>query len=93
MFVWVSPLWKNWALTNEQSPLGRPWFNVMVRGAAYFSHVLCLQISEEVLEKWVHLIMYFCEDEQETEMLLAAAEVLKSITSFLLSSEKLILGK
>lgn len=37
--------------------------------------------------------MYFCGDEQETEMLLAAAEVLKSITSFLLSSEKLILGK
>nr|XP_026646868.1 thyroid adenoma-associated protein isoform X2 [Zonotrichia albicollis] len=50
------------------------------------------QIPEEVLKKWVQLIMYFCEDEQETEMLLAAAEVLKSITSFLLSSEKLILG-
>ncbi|NXT67659.1 THADA protein, partial [Chaetops frenatus] len=50
------------------------------------------QISEEVLKKWVQLIVYFCEDEQETEMLLAAAEVLKSITSFLLISEKLILG-
>ncbi|NWR31265.1 THADA protein, partial [Tachuris rubrigastra] len=50
------------------------------------------QISEEVLKKWVQLILYFCEDEQETEMLLAAAEVLKSVTSFLLISEKLILG-
>ncbi|NXM39705.1 THADA protein, partial [Gymnorhina tibicen] len=50
------------------------------------------QISEEVLKKWVQLIVYFCGDEQETEMLLAAAEVLKSITSFLLISEKLILG-
>ncbi|NXO61230.1 THADA protein, partial [Phainopepla nitens] len=50
------------------------------------------QISEEVLKKWVHLIVYFCGDEQETEMLLAAAEVLKSITSFLLISKKLILG-
>ncbi|NWZ90478.1 THADA protein, partial [Nesospiza acunhae] len=50
------------------------------------------QVLEDVLKKWVQLIMYFCEDEQETEMLLAVAEVLKSITSFLLSSEKLILG-
>ncbi|XP_062346348.1 tRNA (32-2'-O)-methyltransferase regulator THADA [Cinclus cinclus] len=50
------------------------------------------QISEEVLKKWVQLIVYFCGDEQETEMLLAAAEVLKSITSFLLISEKLVLG-
>ncbi|NWY38916.1 THADA protein, partial [Sylvia atricapilla] len=50
------------------------------------------QISEEVLKKWVQLIVYFCGDEQETEMLLAAAEVLKSITSFLLISKKLILG-
>ncbi|NXO80688.1 THADA protein, partial [Sitta europaea] len=50
------------------------------------------QISQEVLKKWVQLIVCFCGDEQETEMLLAAAEVLKSITSFLLISEKLILG-
>ncbi|NXM33367.1 THADA protein, partial [Oxyruncus cristatus] len=50
------------------------------------------QISEEVLKKWVQLILYFCGDEQETEMLLAAAEILKSVTSFLLISEKLILG-
>ncbi|NXK12759.1 THADA protein, partial [Herpetotheres cachinnans] len=49
------------------------------------------QISE-VLKKWVQLIVYFCGDEQQTEMLLAAAEVLKSITSFLLINEKLILG-
>ncbi|XP_021248187.1 thyroid adenoma-associated protein isoform X2 [Numida meleagris] len=50
------------------------------------------QISEEVLKKWVQQIIYFCGDEQETEMLLAAAEVLKSITSLLLINEKLILG-
>ncbi|NWR70297.1 THADA protein, partial [Centropus unirufus] len=50
------------------------------------------QISEEVLKKWVQLIVYFCGDEQETEMLVAAAEVFKSITTFLLINEKLILG-
>ncbi|XP_071433610.1 tRNA (32-2'-O)-methyltransferase regulator THADA [Pithys albifrons albifrons] len=50
------------------------------------------QISEEVLKKWIQLILYFCGDEQETEMLLAAAEVLKSATSFLLINEKPILG-
>ncbi|XP_075605249.1 tRNA (32-2'-O)-methyltransferase regulator THADA isoform X3 [Balearica regulorum gibbericeps] len=49
------------------------------------------QISEEVMNKWVQLIVYFCGDEQQTEMLLAAAEVLKSITTFLLINEKLIL--
>ncbi|NWQ77060.1 THADA protein, partial [Columbina picui] len=50
------------------------------------------QISEEVLKKWVQLIVDFCGDEQETEVLLAAAEVLKSVTTFLLINEKLILG-
>ncbi|KAM6367900.1 LOW QUALITY PROTEIN: tRNA (32-2'-O)-methyltransferase regulator THADA [Alca torda] len=50
------------------------------------------QISEEVLKKWVQLIVYFCGDEQQTEMLLAAAEVLKSVTSYLLINEKLNLG-
>ncbi|XP_009076195.1 PREDICTED: thyroid adenoma-associated protein homolog, partial [Acanthisitta chloris] len=50
------------------------------------------QISEEVLKKWIQLIVHFCGDEQETEMLLAAAEVLKSITLLLLINEKLILG-
>uniref|UniRef100_A0A8C2TDP2 tRNA (32-2'-O)-methyltransferase regulator THADA n=1 Tax=Coturnix japonica TaxID=93934 RepID=A0A8C2TDP2_COTJA len=55
-------------------------------------YVLCFQISEEVLKKWIHQLIYFCEDEQETEMLLAAAEVLKSVTSLLLISEQLVLG-
>ncbi|XP_067149238.1 tRNA (32-2'-O)-methyltransferase regulator THADA [Apteryx mantelli] len=50
------------------------------------------QISEEVLKKWVQLIVCSCGDEQQTEMLLSAAEVLKSITSFFLINEKLILG-
>ncbi|KAM6432906.1 tRNA (32-2'-O)-methyltransferase regulator THADA [Rhynochetos jubatus] len=50
------------------------------------------QISEEVLKKWVQLIIYFCGDEQQTEMLLAAAEVLKCATTFLLINEKLVLG-
>ncbi|XP_062427881.1 tRNA (32-2'-O)-methyltransferase regulator THADA isoform X2 [Rhea pennata] len=49
------------------------------------------QISEVVLKKWVQLIVYSCGDEQQTEMLLAAAEVLKNITSSFLISEKLIL--
>ncbi|KAM9382784.1 tRNA (32-2'-O)-methyltransferase regulator THADA [Phaethornis superciliosus] len=50
------------------------------------------QISEEVQKKWVQLIVYFCGDEQQTEMLLATAEVLKNVTSFLLINEQLILG-
>ncbi|KAM9609197.1 tRNA (32-2'-O)-methyltransferase regulator THADA isoform 4-T6 [Morphnus guianensis] len=50
------------------------------------------KISEEVLKTWVQLLVYFCGDEQQTEILLAAAEVLKSITSYLLINEKLILG-
>ncbi|NWR67063.1 THADA protein, partial [Bucorvus abyssinicus] len=50
------------------------------------------QVSKEVLKKWVQLVVYACGDEQQTEMLLAAAEVLKSVTSFLLISEKLVLG-
>ncbi|NXY42990.1 THADA protein, partial [Ceuthmochares aereus] len=50
------------------------------------------QISEEVLKKWVQLIVNFCGDEQETEMLLAAAEVLKSVTTFFLINKQLILG-
>ncbi|NXA35436.1 THADA protein, partial [Eudromia elegans] len=50
------------------------------------------QISEEILKKWIQLIVYSCGDEQETEMLLAAAEVLKNTTSFFLINEKLILG-
>uniref|UniRef100_A0A8B9C1M9 tRNA (32-2'-O)-methyltransferase regulator THADA n=1 Tax=Anser brachyrhynchus TaxID=132585 RepID=A0A8B9C1M9_9AVES len=48
--------------------------------------------QKEVLKKWVQQIISFCGDEQQTEMLLAAAEVLKSITPFLLINEKLILG-
>lgn len=56
-------------------------------------YVLCFQISEEVLKKWVQQLIYFCGDEQETEMLLAAAEVFRSITSLLLISEKLVLGE
>ncbi|NXM79296.1 THADA protein, partial [Serilophus lunatus] len=50
------------------------------------------QVSKEDLKKWVQLIVQFCGDEQETEMLLAAAEILKSVTPFLLIDEKLILG-
>nr|XP_009667198.1 PREDICTED: thyroid adenoma-associated protein isoform X2 [Struthio camelus australis] len=50
------------------------------------------QISEEVLKKWVQLIVYSCGDEQQTEMLLAAAEVLKSVAPLFLMNEKLILG-
>ncbi|NWX40607.1 THADA protein, partial [Steatornis caripensis] len=50
------------------------------------------QISEDNLKKWVQLIVCFCGDEQQTETLLAAAEVLKSVTSFLLINEKLVLG-
>uniref|UniRef100_A0A8B9QKH3 tRNA (32-2'-O)-methyltransferase regulator THADA n=1 Tax=Apteryx owenii TaxID=8824 RepID=A0A8B9QKH3_APTOW len=72
-------------------------FNVMaITNTGLYSillmYVLCFQISEEVLKKWVQLIVCSCGDEQQTEMLLSAAEVLKSITSFFLINEKLILG-
>uniref|UniRef100_A0A8B9C1X2 tRNA (32-2'-O)-methyltransferase regulator THADA n=1 Tax=Anser brachyrhynchus TaxID=132585 RepID=A0A8B9C1X2_9AVES len=72
-------------------------FNVMVTNSTEWYSILlpcifCFQISEEVLKKWVQQIISFCGDEQQTEMLLAAAEVLKSITPFLLINEKLILG-
>ncbi|NXN98183.1 THADA protein, partial [Rhinopomastus cyanomelas] len=50
------------------------------------------QISAEVLKRWVQLIVDFCGDEQQTEMLLAVAQVLKSATSFLLVNEKLVIG-
>lgn len=63
------------------------WYGLLLR------YVLCFQISEEVLKTWVQQLIYFCGDEQETEMLLAAAEVLKSIASLLLISEKLVLGE
>uniref|UniRef100_A0A8B9BZZ3 tRNA (32-2'-O)-methyltransferase regulator THADA n=1 Tax=Anser brachyrhynchus TaxID=132585 RepID=A0A8B9BZZ3_9AVES len=73
------------------------YFNVMVTNSTEWYSILlpcifCFQISEEVLKKWVQQIISFCGDEQQTEMLLAAAEVLKSITPFLLINEKLILG-
>lgn len=69
-------------VTNDKG-----WYSLLLR------YVLCFQISEEVLKTWVQQLIYFCGDEQETEMLLAAAEVLKSITSLLLINEKLVLGE
>uniref|UniRef100_A0A8B9SF31 tRNA (32-2'-O)-methyltransferase regulator THADA n=1 Tax=Apteryx owenii TaxID=8824 RepID=A0A8B9SF31_APTOW len=65
---------------------------VDISNSILLMYVLCFQISEEVLKKWVQLIVCSCGDEQQTEMLLSAAEVLKSITSFFLINEKLILG-
>uniref|UniRef100_A0A8C3LUW1 tRNA (32-2'-O)-methyltransferase regulator THADA n=1 Tax=Chrysolophus pictus TaxID=9089 RepID=A0A8C3LUW1_CHRPC len=55
-------------------------------------HLLENHQQVKVLKKWVQQLIYFCGDEQETEMLLAAAEILKSITALLLISEKLVLG-
>lgn len=58
-----------------------------------FSRVLYLQVSKAVLKKWVQLVVDACGDQQQTEMLLAAAAVLKSVTLFLLVNEKLVLGE
>lgn len=63
------------------------WYSILLSCVFFF------QISEAVLKKWVQQIISFCGDEQQTKMLLAAAEVLKSITPFLLINEKLVLGE
>uniref|UniRef100_A0A670XVR5 tRNA (32-2'-O)-methyltransferase regulator THADA n=1 Tax=Pseudonaja textilis TaxID=8673 RepID=A0A670XVR5_PSETE len=43
-------------------------------------------------KQWLELVSYCCEDEQQTDLRLAAAEILVSITSFFLTDQKLPLG-
>ncbi|XP_061481363.1 tRNA (32-2'-O)-methyltransferase regulator THADA isoform X2 [Rhineura floridana] len=44
------------------------------------------------MKQWVEIITSFCGDEQQTDLKLAAAETLVSITPFFLTSQKLLLG-
>uniref|UniRef100_A0A670JYT0 tRNA (32-2'-O)-methyltransferase regulator THADA n=1 Tax=Podarcis muralis TaxID=64176 RepID=A0A670JYT0_PODMU len=51
--------------------------------------------QEEVkseMKQWVGIVTSFCGDEQQTDLRLAAAEILVSITPFFLTSQKLLLG-
>uniref|UniRef100_A0A8C6VAJ9 tRNA (32-2'-O)-methyltransferase regulator THADA n=1 Tax=Naja naja TaxID=35670 RepID=A0A8C6VAJ9_NAJNA len=43
-------------------------------------------------KQWLELVSYCCEDEQQTDLRLAAAEILVSITPFFLTDQKLPLG-
>ncbi|XP_026551618.1 thyroid adenoma-associated protein [Pseudonaja textilis] len=47
---------------------------------------------ESETKQWLELVSYCCEDEQQTDLRLAAAEILVSITSFFLTDQKLPLG-
>uniref|UniRef100_A0A670XY11 tRNA (32-2'-O)-methyltransferase regulator THADA n=1 Tax=Pseudonaja textilis TaxID=8673 RepID=A0A670XY11_PSETE len=48
--------------------------------------------QESETKQWLELVSYCCEDEQQTDLRLAAAEILVSITSFFLTDQKLPLG-
>uniref|UniRef100_A0A8C6X188 tRNA (32-2'-O)-methyltransferase regulator THADA n=1 Tax=Naja naja TaxID=35670 RepID=A0A8C6X188_NAJNA len=47
---------------------------------------------ESETKQWLELVSYCCEDEQQTDLRLAAAEILVSITPFFLTDQKLPLG-
>uniref|UniRef100_A0A8C6VEY1 tRNA (32-2'-O)-methyltransferase regulator THADA n=1 Tax=Naja naja TaxID=35670 RepID=A0A8C6VEY1_NAJNA len=53
-------------------------------------YIYWLQTSET--KQWLELVSYCCEDEQQTDLRLAAAEILVSITPFFLTDQKLPLG-
>ncbi|XP_019371913.1 PREDICTED: thyroid adenoma-associated protein isoform X1 [Gavialis gangeticus] len=52
----------------------------------------CQEVLALELKHWVQLIACSCGDEQQTDMLLAAAEILQNIIPLFLTNEKLILG-
>ncbi|XP_063158962.1 tRNA (32-2'-O)-methyltransferase regulator THADA [Candoia aspera] len=47
---------------------------------------------ESEIKQWLQLVSYCCEDEQQTDLRLAAAEILVDITPFFLTDQKLLLG-
>uniref|UniRef100_A0A670K2N2 tRNA (32-2'-O)-methyltransferase regulator THADA n=1 Tax=Podarcis muralis TaxID=64176 RepID=A0A670K2N2_PODMU len=53
--------------------------------------VIHLEVKSE-MKQWVGIVTSFCGDEQQTDLRLAAAEILVSITPFFLTSQKLLLG-
>ncbi|KAM6460895.1 tRNA (32-2'-O)-methyltransferase regulator THADA isoform 3-T5 [Liasis olivaceus] len=48
---------------------------------------------ESEIKQWLELISYCCEDEQQTDLRLAAAEILVSTTPFFLTDQKLLLAE
>uniref|UniRef100_A0A8C3STS2 tRNA (32-2'-O)-methyltransferase regulator THADA n=1 Tax=Chelydra serpentina TaxID=8475 RepID=A0A8C3STS2_CHESE len=52
----------------------------------------CQEVMESEMRQWVQLVTSCCGDEQQTDIRLAAAEVLRSITPLFLTNQKLILG-
>ncbi|XP_075781546.1 tRNA (32-2'-O)-methyltransferase regulator THADA isoform X2 [Pelodiscus sinensis] len=58
------------------------------------SHLVqnCQEVMESEMRQWVQLVTTCCTDEQQIDIRLAAAEVLRSITPLFLTNPKLILG-
>ncbi|XP_074845711.1 tRNA (32-2'-O)-methyltransferase regulator THADA isoform X2 [Carettochelys insculpta] len=58
------------------------------------SHLVqnCQEVMESEMRQWVQLVTSCCGDEQQTDIRLAAAEVLRSITPLFLTNPKPILG-
>ncbi|EMP42587.1 Thyroid adenoma-associated protein like protein [Chelonia mydas] len=52
----------------------------------------CQEFMESEMRQWVQLVTSCCGDEQQTDIRLAAAEVLRNITPLFLTNQKLILG-
>nr|XP_056709358.1 thyroid adenoma-associated protein [Euleptes europaea] len=51
--------------------------------------------QEEVkseMKQWIQIVTYCCEDEQQTDLRLAAADVLVTVAPFFLTSQNLLLG-
>lgn len=46
-----------------------------------------------LVKEWVDRLTSCCEDEQQTDLRLVAAEILVSVTPIFLTSQKLLLGK
>uniref|UniRef100_A0A674I6T3 tRNA (32-2'-O)-methyltransferase regulator THADA n=1 Tax=Terrapene triunguis TaxID=2587831 RepID=A0A674I6T3_9SAUR len=52
----------------------------------------CQEIIESEMRQWIQLVTSCCGDEEQTDIRLAAAEVLINITPLFLTNQKLILG-
>uniref|UniRef100_A0A670JYE2 tRNA (32-2'-O)-methyltransferase regulator THADA n=1 Tax=Podarcis muralis TaxID=64176 RepID=A0A670JYE2_PODMU len=66
---------------------------ILLRMAVKEKHpeCFCKEVKSE-MKQWVGIVTSFCGDEQQTDLRLAAAEILVSITPFFLTSQKLLLG-
>uniref|UniRef100_A0A8C6VDU8 tRNA (32-2'-O)-methyltransferase regulator THADA n=1 Tax=Naja naja TaxID=35670 RepID=A0A8C6VDU8_NAJNA len=64
------------------------WLNQVMQSIIWTS----IADLESETKQWLELVSYCCEDEQQTDLRLAAAEILVSITPFFLTDQKLPLG-